>query len=266
MTTINDDKRLWPARPGRSSRRPSPPVETPVEFTRDEDGNTTFPAGVTVSGDAGHVTLQPTDLPAPSAPRVTTGTAGGHVYADVEWDLDPEEYGAEHVAGFEVLVLRDGATLPIAIPAWTGSPVRVEPLDGPTDYSVWVVAMGRIPSLRSDPSGNTAFTTPPRPAAPIAITQQADNYTLTLADAGTEVEGTKASAQTITIPPNADVAFPIGTVVNIRQIGAGQVTVEVGGGVTLRAPNGAKTAQQYSTVTIIQRTLDEWVLGGDAAP
>lgn len=97
----------------------------------------------------------------------------------------------------------------------------------------------------------------------VAITSQAADYTLVLADAGTEVEGSKGTAQTVTIPPNSAVAFPVGTTINVRQMGAGQITVAAGAGVTLRAPNGAKTAHQYSTVGLIKRATDEWVLGGD---
>ena len=263
MTTINDDKRLWPARPGRSSRRPSPPVETPVEFTRDEDGNTTFPAGVTVSGDAGHVTLQPTDVPAPSAPRVSTGVTAGHVYADVEWDLDPEDYGAEHVVGFEVLVLQDGQTLPRTFAAQTGSPVRVEPLDGDAGYTVWVVAVHRL-GIKSDPSTSTPFTTPPAPIGlAIPVTQQAADYTFDLDDAYTQVEGTQATAQVFTIPPNSDAAFPVGAWLYARQLDDGQLAVEPGPGVTILSPRGTRTARQYSTMFLIQRAIDEWVISGD---
>jgi hypothetical protein len=78
------------------------------------------------------------------------------------------------------------------------------------------------------------------------------------------VEGTKATAQTITVPPNSSGAFATGTVINVGPYGAGQVTVAGGAGVTLRAPNGAKTAAQYSTLSIIKRATDEWVLSGDA--
>lgn len=99
----------------------------------------------------------------------------------------------------------------------------------------------------------------------VAISTQAADYTLALGDAGSEVEGTKATAQTITIPPNSTVAFPVGTVINIRQMGAGQITVAAGVGVTLRAPRGAKTAVLYATVSLVKRAADEWVLAGDAA-
>lgn len=33
-----------------------------------------------------------------------------------------------------------------------------------------------------------------------------------------------AAAQTITVPPNSSVAFPIGTQIDLAQLGAGKVT------------------------------------------
>ena len=113
---------------------------------------------------------------------------------------------------------------------------------------------GLVPSAQLPPSGASGAT----------ITTQAADYTLVLGDANTEVEGTKATAQTITVPPNADVAFPVGTIINVRQMGAGQITVAAGAGVTLRAPRGAKTGVQYATVSLVKRATNEWVVGGDA--
>jgi hypothetical protein len=91
------------------------------------------------------------------------------------------------------------------------------------------------------------------------------DYTLVLADRGTVVELNKATAITLTVPTNASVAFPVGTIIEVYAVGAGQVTIAAAGGVTLRAPNGAKLAQQYSTGFLRKRASDEWVLNGDTA-
>lgn len=99
--------------------------------------------------------------------------------------------------------------------------------------------------------------------ARILATTQAANYTLALADAGTCVEGTKATAQTVTIPPHSGVAFAVGDVVEVCQMGVGQVTLVAGAGVTLRTPASLTTRAQYSTVSIRQRVQDEWVVSGD---
>lgn len=96
-------------------------------------------------------------------------------------------------------------------------------------------------------------------------TQQAANYTLVLADAGKVLEGTKATGQTVTVPPNASVAFPVGTVIEVCQYGAGQITLTPGAGVTLTPPTGASllTRAQYSTVGLRKRATNEWIVSGD---
>lgn len=88
-------------------------------------------------------------------------------------------------------------------------------------------------------------------------------HTLVLTDAGLDLETTNGSAVTVTVP--ADV-FDDGHIVNVRQYGAGQVTISAGVGVTLRTPNGAKTAKQYATASIVFRSPTEAVVAGDVAP
>ncbi len=100
------------------------------------------------------------------------------------------------------------------------------------------------------------------PAVGVVATQQTDDYTLVLGDADTVVEMDKATAVVLSIPDNATVAFPLGTLIEIYQKGAGTVTV-TGVGIILRAPGGTKTRTQYSTVALRKRDTDEWVLTGD---
>lgn len=89
--------------------------------------------------------------------------------------------------------------------------------------------------------------------------------TFALADANTMQESTSATGVTWTIPPNSSVAFAIGTVVQIFQSGAGQVTIAPGAGVTLRAPNGLKTSQLYAVMCLTKVATDIWVAFGDVA-
>jgi hypothetical protein len=100
-----------------------------------------------------------------------------------------------------------------------------------------------------------------------AINTQTGNYTLALTDKGKTVEQNVGSANTLTVPPNSSVAFPIGTYVNVTQFGAGQTTLTPGSGVTLRAYNaGLKLSGQYAIATIYKRATDEWVCGGNLTP
>jgi hypothetical protein len=103
-------------------------------------------------------------------------------------------------------------------------------------------------------------------AAPLtsSFSSQSDNYTLVLADAGKIVGIDHASAKTLTIPLNSSVAFSTGTVVTVRQAGAGQVTVAATGGVTLRSRGSIfKLAGQYAYATLVKVATDTWELSGD---
>lgn len=95
--------------------------------------------------------------------------------------------------------------------------------------------------------------------------QTGTTYTFVLADASKFVSLSNASAITLTVPTNASVAFPVGTRIDICQIGAGQVTVAPAGGVTLNGTPGLKTRAQWSGATLIKRATDTWTIFGDLA-
>ena len=102
----------------------------------------------------------------------------------------------------------------------------------------------------------------------IATNAQTASYTLALADDGKIVEVSNASANTVTIPLNSAVAFPVGTQITIIQTGAGQTSLAVSAGVTLNctpqsAANAAKLRAQWSSVTLLKRATDVWVAMGD---
>ncbi len=101
--------------------------------------------------------------------------------------------------------------------------------------------------------------------------QTGTTYTFVLADNGKLVTASNASAQTYSIPTNASVAYPIGTQINIIQIGAGQVTINaVTSGTTTVSSTGAtatapKLRAQYSSATCIKANTDLWYVVGDIA-
>ena len=108
-------------------------------------------------------------------------------------------------------------------------------------------------------------------AAPKLVAENAQtgtSYTLVLADAGKLVTMNNASANVLTIPANASVAFPIGTVINVEQLGAGVTSITAGSGVTL---NGVSTgtgaiSTRWSGVSLWKRNTNEWtVMGGIGA-
>lgn len=103
--------------------------------------------------------------------------------------------------------------------------------------------------------------------AMVAINAQTGtSYTAVLSDDGKLITADNAAAIALTIPPNSSVAFGIGTQINIMQLGAGQVTITAGAGVTLRsAGTKVKTNGQYSVATCVKIATDTWVLVGNLA-
>lgn len=93
------------------------------------------------------------------------------------------------------------------------------------------------------------------------------SYTLVLADKDKVVEVSNASANTVTIPTNASVAYPTGTQINILQTGAGQTTISGTSGVTVNSTGATaaspKLRAQWSSATAIKRGTDSWVVIGD---
>jgi len=93
--------------------------------------------------------------------------------------------------------------------------------------------------------------------------RQTDDYTLALSDNGKVVEMNKATANTLTVPPNSSVAFPIGSFVFVSQYGAGQTTITAGSGVTLRYSVGLKLTAQYGQAGILKVGTNEWYVQGN---
>lgn len=96
------------------------------------------------------------------------------------------------------------------------------------------------------------------------INTQTGNYVLVLTDQGKLIEMNVGSANTVTIPPNASVAFPTNTRIDIVQYGAGTTSLVAGSGVTIRSKDGAlEVGGQYGGFSIYKRGTNEWVAVGD---
>jgi hypothetical protein len=104
----------------------------------------------------------------------------------------------------------------------------------------------------------------------VVNTQTGTTYTVVAGDAQKLVTLANASAITVTIASNATQSLPIGTQVTLSQYGTGQVTV-----VGASSPNPVtivstaataatpKSRAQYSTMTLIQTSTDNWLVVGD---
>jgi hypothetical protein len=102
----------------------------------------------------------------------------------------------------------------------------------------------------------------------VTFNAQTDTYTAVLTDNQNKVVTmNKATANDFLIPTNASVAFPIGSVINVVQIGAGKTTIEaVTPGTTTISSNGGADPDlraQFSAASCIKTGTDTWLVVGD---
>ena len=93
--------------------------------------------------------------------------------------------------------------------------------------------------------------------------QTGTTYTLVIGDEYLlGVTMNNAAANTITIPTNASVAFPIGTTILITQLGAGATTIAAAGGVTTVVPADSPLliGAVGGSRVIQKRATNEWLL------
>jgi hypothetical protein len=137
---------------------------------------------------------------------------------------------------------------------------------------------GPIPSVAVDSSvttltGSQTLTnkTLTDPKINLAFDAEVASYTAVLANSGQVVTMDNGSANTFFIPTNTSVAFPIGTQINVLQIGAGQTTIQATTSVTTTIQSTGATAAapklraRYSAATCIKVGTDTWYVIGDIA-
>jgi hypothetical protein len=102
--------------------------------------------------------------------------------------------------------------------------------------------------------------------------QTGPTYTFVLEDNRNKlITGNNSSDTTFSIPTNASVAFPVGSVINVVQIGTGQITINaVTSGTTTVASTGAtssapKLRAQFSACACVKVATDTWYVIGDLA-
>ncbi len=99
---------------------------------------------------------------------------------------------------------------------------------------------------------------------PTINSQSGTSYTLLIGDAENAVLMTSSSSNTVTVPPNSSVAFPIGTEIRIEQDGIGQTTIAAGSGVTINSRgNALNMAGQFSPASLFKTGTNTWTLCGD---
>lgn len=98
------------------------------------------------------------------------------------------------------------------------------------------------------------------------INQKTAAYTLSaLTERDTIIEVNSSSATTVTIPLDSALDFPVGSTLDVIQTGTGQVTIAGAVGVTVNATPGLKLRTQWSSVTLLKRGPNLWLVYGDTA-
>ena len=108
------------------------------------------------------------------------------------------------------------------------------------------------------------------------LTQKVTDHQLELSDAGKTIQMNVPVANTVIIPNNSFVPFPIGTQIAFIQMGLGQTSfVSQGRGAaeveilnkgyvgSPKQEGNRKIAARYSPATLIKRDTDSWILIGD---
>ena len=117
---------------------------------------------------------------------------------------------------------------------------------------------GTLSNCTVDGTNSVGFRTAPQTAG------GASAYTLVLTDSGKSVIFTGGSTATLTVPTNASVAFPVGTVLLVINDNSGNLTIS-GAGVTFQLANGAtgnRTVATKGLATCVKTATDTWYVSG----
>jgi hypothetical protein len=94
------------------------------------------------------------------------------------------------------------------------------------------------------------------------VTDATTARTLALTDARKYIRCTSSSSVSVTVPPQASVAWAADTEIVVERAGTGSLTIVAGSGVTLVSPRTLVADVRYSCVTLKRIASDTWVVGG----
>ena len=141
----------------------------------------------------------------------------------------------------------------LASPALTGNPTAPTPTTGDNDTSIATTAF--VQTTVGAANGTYVGVN----------AQTGTTYTPVLADRGKLVTLSNTGAITVTLPTDAGVAYPVGTVIDFAVINTGMVTFAAASGATVTGTPSLVSRARWSTVSAIKYAANTWLLVGDLA-
>lgn len=144
------------------------------------------------------------------------------------------------------------SSLPVAT-SLSGSDVVPWVVSGTTSRLTWTVIQGLIATAVAQ--------------AGIAQNSQSADYTLVLADGGKHIlhPASDANSRTFTIPANASVAYPTGTVITFVNLSANALTIAITSDTLTFAGSGSTGSRSLADngiATALKVGSTEWLISG----
>lgn len=208
------------------------------------NGNCVFDNGAISSNGSGVLTASSFSGNADTATSINGGTANQLVYQSA---INTTGFISNGTTGQVLTATTGNAPSFQSLPVGSSTQQGILQVDGTT-----ITATAGVITALSNPA--------------IGVETISGNITLNLTQIGNCLYSTTATAETVTIPLNASVAFPIGTTINIVLIGNGSVQIIPDAGVSLylagSSTNGSRTISPYGIATLLQVNTDVWVVNG----
>ena len=208
----------------------------------------TGPTGATGQQGAASTVTGPTGYTGPSVTGATgaASTVTGPTGATGQQGAASTVTGPTGYTGPSVTGATGAASTVTGPTGATGQQGAASTVTGPTGYTG--------PSV----TGATGATGSAGPVEVTSINYQNANYQLALSDAGGLVQmDTTSAGLSLTVPANATVAFPIGTLIYVENLGPNIVTLSPAGGVTIEGA-GLILWKQYQFLVLVKDGTDSW--------
>jgi hypothetical protein len=149
-----------------------------------------------------------------------------------------------------------------------GDVVHFISIDGtPDNWSARLISRFVVDDVTIQQAGRTISVKDngvgPEQVAGSVNAQTGTSYTAVLTDDHKIITMSNAAANTLTVPTNASVAFPVGAKLSIWMAGAGVTTITGDTGVTINGVSaGSGDLAQYGACSIVKTATDTWLAVG----